>query len=85
MTERDVDIPNWNSAPVWATYTAQDLDSEWNWYESKPFSVNAEDNWLSVPNTMYTQAEPPVVDMKIPHWHEMIFPRPTLKRKDDES
>jgi len=85
MIEEETNTPNWNSAPVWATYIAQDLDSEWNWYEVKPFSVIKDDNWLYVPNTMHTQAEPPIVDMKILNWHEMIFSRPTLKRKDDES
>jgi hypothetical protein len=85
MIEREVDIPNWNSAPVWANYIAQDLDSEWNWYEKKPFSSNGEDNWLSVSYSMHTQAEPPIVDMKIKNWHEMLFPRPTLKRKNNES
>ena len=29
--------PDWNNAPEWAEYLAQDHDGIWYWYETKPY------------------------------------------------
>lgn len=28
--------PDWNTAPEWATWLAQDEDGSWFWFEAKP-------------------------------------------------
>ena len=28
--------PDWNDAPEWANYVAQDADGTWWWYEKEP-------------------------------------------------
>ena len=32
--------PDWNNAPEWADYLAQDHDGIWYWYEEKPYPVS---------------------------------------------
>lgn len=34
--------PNWDDAPEWATWMAQDKDGYWLWYEFKPYKGNEE-------------------------------------------
>ena len=32
--------PNWNNAPEWAQWVAQDADGQWTWYDRKPMQFN---------------------------------------------
>ena len=36
MTELAMNKPNWEDAPAWANFVAQDHDNTWWWYETKP-------------------------------------------------
>ena len=36
MTATYIEKPNWNSAPEWANYLAQDENGDWYWYEDQP-------------------------------------------------
>lgn len=29
--------PNWDDAPKWARFTAQDSSGDWYWYEERPY------------------------------------------------
>lgn len=35
--------PNWDNAPKWATWLAQDSDGQWLWYQDKP--VRGDSHW----------------------------------------
>lgn len=30
------EVPNWDNAPEWANWTAQNKDGNWNWFEAEP-------------------------------------------------
>lgn len=36
--EDDAQIPNWNAAPEWAQWVAQDADGKWYWYQHRPIA-----------------------------------------------
>lgn len=37
--------PDWNGAPKWANFLAQDPDGDWYWYEQRPFWNHVKDRW----------------------------------------
>jgi len=44
--------PNWNNAPVWAGYLAQDADGHWYWYQHPPVHDN-NGEWRTTNNTKF--------------------------------
>ena len=36
---------DWNKAPAWANYAAQDADGAWYWYENKPYLAPGSRDW----------------------------------------
>lgn len=43
--------PNWNDAPEWAQWLAQDFNGDWCWYEEMPMSDDKIEKWLSLGKT----------------------------------
>lgn len=39
-------LPDWNSAPDWAAYVAQEPTGEWRWHNKKP-KRTSEGGWIS--------------------------------------
>lgn len=62
--------PDWNKAPQWANFAAQDPDGQWYWYEFEP-SVNCgewcEDSDAGRITRAYATAE---------SWHLTLEQRP---------
>jgi hypothetical protein len=38
--------PNWEEAPEWANYLAQDRDNRWFWFEHEPLINHAYSAWI---------------------------------------
>jgi len=47
MTHPDTEKLNWNDAPEWAEWLAQDARGGWYWYKNKPF-INEDINMWNV-------------------------------------
>ena len=56
--------PNWNYAPEWANYVAQDEDGTWYWYEDAP--EKCPDSWR--PQGKYEATQQ--------HWETTLESRP---------
>lgn len=41
----EIQFPDWNEAPEWATYAAMDNDGDWYWYETRPCLNSILDEW----------------------------------------
>jgi hypothetical protein len=62
-------IPNWENAPKWANWLAQDLSGHWWWYENKPkYSEPHATRWVA----QYGKCEP----VDISHWKDSLQQRP---------
>lgn len=63
-------VPNWDDAPDWAKWLAQDQNSAWHWYESKPISTVYD--WKNANDEHYTYA--PVFESD--SWRKSLQQRP---------
>ena len=59
-------IPNWDNAPKWANWLAQDLSGRWWWYENKPEPHAT--RWVA----QNSRCEP----VEISHWEDSLQQRP---------
>lgn len=65
----DENKPNWNDAPKWASWLAQNDCGRWFWFEEKPIKLNSV--WHSEnKNKMYAKA-------KIEGWQQTLQQRPS--------
>jgi hypothetical protein len=64
--------PNWNDAPDWANWLAQDECGEWYWYEQCP--TNGSFEWISAEESELAADGP-----ETPNWRVTLEQRP---RKD---
>jgi len=67
--------PNWDMAPVWANYVAQNEDGRWHWYESKPTPMHQARAWGTIGKR--ESVWPTVVD----YWRETLTLRPSLEEE----
>lgn len=59
--------PDWNDAPEWARYMAQDSDGSWFWYENEPIAQKS--YFLSNGNLQPCRKENP-------NWRSTVEERP---------
>jgi len=38
--------PDWNDAPKWANYLAQDKNCDWNWFQELPYIDEKLEEWI---------------------------------------
>lgn len=60
-------MPDWDQAPEWAQYCAQDQDGSWAWFQNEPFLDG--DAWDTVGMWMW------VVDESM-SWKDSLQTRP---------
>lgn len=61
--------PDWNDAPEWANWVAQDPNGSWWWYEHEP--RKGKSRWINTADTMCSQARVLHID-----WHNTLEERP---------
>lgn len=76
--------PNWNSAPEWAQYVAQDPDGTWLWFEFKPEARDLS-GWV---NTSVAYMAEVVHDMyydkNVGNWRNTLQKRPSPEDKKSQ-
>ena len=73
---------NWDNAPKWAYWAAQDADGEWWWYEGKPYIGEKDELWLydyapSYDADLMCQTEPN------PNWRDTLTEKPDNSKLPD--
>jgi hypothetical protein len=69
--------PNWDMAPPWANYVAQNEDGRWYWYQIKPAPVHEARAWGTIGR------RETVWPTTVTNWLETVAPRPTLVDPND--
>ena len=60
--------PDWNDAPEWANYLAQDKNGGWYWYENRPIlEINRWDEEGQEPERAYPRSN---------EWQKSLQPKP---------
>lgn len=67
----EASVPDWNDAPEWAQWVAQDSGGDWFWYEKEPEKANF--TWYS---EVDTEAIFSVNGPKNPNWRNTLEQRP---------
>jgi hypothetical protein len=62
--------PDWNDAPEWAKFLAQDKDRDWWWHEVEPKIDWAFEEWFCEARHKFA-GDPVVVN-----WEKTLEPRP---------
>lgn len=72
--------PNWNYAPPWANYVAQDEDGVWNWFSDKPISSPSTGEWVHIDtkDSFEVWRKEPIMPVHATNWIETLTARPTL-------
>lgn len=95
MTEREHDarhkeaaavasVPDWDDAPEWAEWLAQDGNGAWYWYEERPYKHRLVDEWVpqecaDQEGGVYTRFDKVSNGEKNPDWADSLERRPPGK------
>jgi hypothetical protein len=84
LTRRPQTEPDWEDAPEWAEWLAQDRNGAWYWYEERPYKHEFVDEWVPQDRAdqeggVYTRFDKVSNGEKNPDWASTLERRPPGK------